>query len=448
MSRINTKPPKTAAPRTHEGAVAARISSYQTLRRSVASCLLWEDAFYEDGQAIAGRISALAQECPTDKLKALALEARSQFNLRHVPLVLLLELIRRGGAGTAEAIAATIQRPDEITELLALYWKDGKRPLSKQLKLGLSLAFNKFNEYSLAKYNQDNAVKLRDALFLSRAKPKNEEQAGIFKRLADGELKTPDTWEVALSGGADKKETFERLLREGKLGYFALLRNLRNMAQAGVDRELVQDALIARKNGAERILPFRYIAAARAASQFEPAIDKALVAAINELPRLSGTTAVVVDVSGSMDWALSNKSDLKRIDAAAALGAIFPGDVRLFSFSDRLVEVPARKGMAGVEAIISSQSHNGTALRAALNDLYRKGRFDRIIVITDEQSSDGVVAPPDGAKGYMINVAAYQNGVGYGKWTHIDGFSESVLRFIAEYEGAGLDQVARTVESV
>jgi hypothetical protein len=448
MSRINTKPPKTAAPRTHEGAVAARISSYQTLRRSVASCLLWEDAFYEDGQAIAGRISALAQECPTDKLKALALEARSQFNLRHVPLVLLLELIRRGGAGTAEAIAATIQRPDEITELLALYWKDGKRPLSKQLKLGLSLAFNKFNEYSLAKYNQDNAVKLRDALFLSRAKPKNEEQAGIFKRLADGELKTPDTWEVALSGGADKKETFERLLREGKLGYFALLRNLRNMAQAGVDRELVQDALIARKNGAERILPFRYIAAARAAPQFEPAIDKALVAAINELPRLSGTTAVVVDVSGSMDWALSNKSDLKRIDAAAALGAIFPGDVRLFSFSDRLVEVPARKGMAGVEAIISSQSHNGTALRAALNDLYRKGRFDRIIVITDEQSSDGVVAPPDGAKGYMINVAAYQNGVGYGKWTHIDGFSESVLRFIAEYEGAGLDQVARTVESV
>jgi hypothetical protein len=428
MSRINTKPPKTAAPRTHEGAVAARISSYQTLRRSVASCLLWEDAFYEDGQAIAGRISALAQECPTDKLKALALEARSQFNLRHVPLVLLLELIRRGGAGTAEAIAATIQRPDEITELLALYCK--------------------FNEYSLAKYNQDNAVKLRDALFLSRAKPKNEEQAGIFKRLADGELKTPDTWEVALSGGADKKETFERLLREGKLGYFALLRNLRNMAQAGVDRELVQDALIARKNGAERILPFRYIAAARAASQFEPAIDKALVAAINELPRLSGTTAVVVDVSGSMDWALSNKSDLKRIDAAAALGAIFPGDVRLFSFSDRLVEVPARKGMAGVEAIISSQSHNGTALRAALNDLYRKGRFDRIIVITDEQSSDGVVAPPDGAKGYMINVAAYQNGVGYGKWTHIDGFSESVLRFIAEYEGAGLDQVARTVESV
>ena len=34
----------------------------------------------------------------------------------------------------------------------------------------------------------------------------------------------------------------------------------------------------------------------------------------------------------------------------------------------------------------------------------------------------------------MINVASYRNGVGYGRWVHLDGFSEQVLRFIAEYE--------------
>ncbi len=34
----------------------------------------------------------------------------------------------------------------------------------------------------------------------------------------------------------------------------------------------------------------------------------------------------------------------------------------------------------------------------------------------------------------MINVASYRNGVGYGRWTHLDGFSEQVLRYIAEYE--------------
>lgn len=34
----------------------------------------------------------------------------------------------------------------------------------------------------------------------------------------------------------------------------------------------------------------------------------------------------------------------------------------------------------------------------------------------------------------MINVASYRNGVGYGKWTHIDGFSEGVLKFIHALE--------------
>jgi hypothetical protein len=56
--------------------------------------------------------------------------------------------------------------------------------------------------------------------------------------------------------------------------------------------------------------------------------------------------------------------------------------------------------------------------------LYRKDEFDRLLVITDEQSHDNVPAPK--GKGYVINVASNKNGVGYGKWTHIDGWSESV----------------------
>ena len=58
---------------------------------------------------------------------------------------------------------------------------------------------------------------------------------------------------------------------------------------------------------------------------------------------------------------------------------------------------------------------------------------DRLIVITDEQSHDAVPQPVAKAA-YMINVASNRNGVGYGRWTHIDGFSESVLRFIHEVE--------------
>jgi len=70
---------------------------------------------------------------------------------------------------------------------------------------------------------------------MSHAKPKDEAQAALWRRLAANELANPDTWEVQLSAGADKKETFERLIREKKLGYIALIRKLRNMEQADVE---------------------------------------------------------------------------------------------------------------------------------------------------------------------------------------------------------------------
>ena len=72
-------------------------------------------------------------------------------------------------------------------------------------------------------------MKLRDVLFLCHAKPKDEAQDATWKQLIGGTLPTPDTWEVALSSGADKKATWERLIAEKKLGALALLRNLRKI---------------------------------------------------------------------------------------------------------------------------------------------------------------------------------------------------------------------------
>jgi 60 kDa SS-A/Ro ribonucleoprotein len=34
----------------------------------------------------------------------------------------------------------------------------------------------------------------------------------------------------------------------------------------------------------------------------------------------------------------------------------------------------------------------------------------------------------------MLNVAANKNGVGYGSWLHIDGWSEAVIDFIRQHE--------------
>lgn len=418
---------------TEEGAPAKRITDEQALRRSILSCLLWEKEAYEGGEAIADRIERLAAVVSVDTAAALAIEARSKFHLRHVPLLILCALIKRGAA-SADTIAATIQRPDEMAELLAIYWRKGKTPIAKQLTKGLAKAFGKFDEYSLAKYNRDGAVKLRDVLFLSHAKPVDENQAALFKRVADNALVTPDTWEVALSGGADKKEAFTRLISEGQLGYLALLRNLRNMTSSGVDEALIRDAIIARK-GAHRVLPFRYVAAARACPQMEPYIDQALCSAVENSTRLPGRTIVLVDVSGSMDVQLSAKSDMKRIDAAAALASVINGDLRVFTFSNHLAEVPPRRGMAGVDAVIKSQPHSCTYLGKTV-DAINAVPHDRLIVITDEQSHDRV-PDPVAKHAYMINVASAKNGVGYGKWTHIDGFSEAVLRFINEAECDG-----------
>lgn len=429
MSSLNTKL-KTAPITTHEGAVAKRITPYQELRRSVLACFLWENQFYENGQSIAERILNLCDKVMFEDLADLALEARNDFKLRHVPLLLLCGLIKRGGSDVSDVIAAVIQRPDEMGELLSIYQSLGNKKIAKQLQKGLAKAFIKFDAYQLAKYNRDGAWRLRDVLFISHARARNEEQDKLWKDLIDGKLAPPDTWEVALSGGADKKETFTRLIEENKLGYLALLRNLRNMEQAGVDRGLVIKALEA--GNADRVLPFRFVAAARHAPQYEKVLDQKLIASCKGRNKLDGTTLVLVDVSGSMTSPLSQKSDLNRMDAACTLASMLDGDIRVFSFSSMCKEVPHRMGMAGVEAIRGSQPNSSTRLGEALRDTQRL-KHDRIIVITDEQSSSRVPDPVVD-KAYMINVASYKNGVGYGKWTHIDGFSESVLQYIKEVE--------------
>ena len=269
--RTNTalKMPHLASkPLTAEGAEAARISDIQQLRRSVLSYLLWEDNHYEDGQQIADCIRETAQRVPVSVLAALAVEARSKFHLRHVPLYLTALLCQRarGSSLIQDTLYEVIQRADELSEFLAIYAKvNGVSPdeikpvLSNQVRKGLARAFGKFNDYALAKYDQANAVRLRDVLFLCHARPQDDAQRLLWQQLIDGSLKSPDTWEVNLSAGRDKRETFKRLLTEGKLGYLALLRNLRNMEQSGVSDTLVLAAIRARK-GAERVLPFRYVA--------------------------------------------------------------------------------------------------------------------------------------------------------------------------------------------
>lgn len=425
-------------PVNNEGVTAYRINAEQELRRSVMACMLWEDSFYENGIAIADRIAILTAQVKPDKVADIAVEAREQMKLRHAPLWLCVALAKRGQL-KAETLGRVIQRADEITEFLSLYSlgrteQKKLNRLSHQVRKGLAIAFGKFDEYNLAKYNRAGAVKLRDALRIVHPKPKDAEQSALWKRLNSDELATPDTWEVELSASKDKAASWRRLLAEKKLFALALLRNLRNMQQAGIEKAAVAVALSECKT--DRVLPFRFIAAARAVPGWEDVIEPAMLKSMEGAVKLRGKTVLLIDTSPSMDAAISAKSDLSRKDAAFGLAILareLCEDVEIWAFSQQCKQAPSRRGFALADAIRSAVPSNGTLLGSAIATV--SGRYDRLIVITDEESQDAVGAPDSARKAYMLNVSTSKNGIGYGAWTHFDGWSESIVDYIRKSEG-------------
>jgi hypothetical protein len=461
---------------THGGAVASNINAIKQLRRAVMATMLWEDTFYEDGVEIAERIGSLVKQVPAKVAADLAIELRTKGKLRHVPLKVVREMARADAhkAFVADTLSAVIQRPDELAEFLSIYWKEKKQPLSAQVKKGLARAFVKFDEYSLAKYNRDGAIKLRDVLFLCHAKPLDVDQEKLWKKLVGGycekcfkkesehqkarhpfveaKLATPETWEVALSAtkGEGKTEAWTELLKGDKVGAMALLKNLRNMTTAGVSDDLIKKAL--RACNPERVLPFRFITAAKHAPKFEPELEQVMFKCLANRPKLTGKTVVVVDVSGSMGGPVSSKSENTRLDTAAALAMLvreLSDNVVIYATAGsdssrvhRTELVPARRGFA-LKDEITKKAHTlgggGIFVKQAMDYIAANEKnVERVIVICDSQDCD-MVNKPDSAKAvgkynYLMDISSEKNGIGYSKFTVINGFSESVIDYIQATE--------------
>lgn len=412
-------------------ATTRTLSPIVELRRTVSACLLWEDTFYESGVSVAERIKNAVAKCEPEAVAALAIDARERMKLRKVPLLLARELVRRG-YNVAPLLERIIQRPDELTEFLALYWADrgtGPKKIPASVKRGLAAAFRKFSAYSLAKYNRDEPIKLRDVLFLVHAKPKSDEQAATWKQLVEKTLPAPDTWEVALSTGEEPREAWTRLLTDKKLGALALLRNLRNMQTAKVDDDVIRAAL--RECNPERVLPFRFVSAVQYAPRFQPELEALMFKCLAERPKLKGKTVLLLDGSGSMFNAkVSAKSEIDRFDAAAALAMLVREvceQVEVVLFSTTAMQVPDARGFALRNELVRRAQRNTTNTETGKKLCDGLG-YDRLVILTDEQSHQKISAPK--GKGYIVNVATYQNGIGYGEWTHIDGWSEAILDFI------------------
>lgn len=450
MARIKHIPATT----THEGAPTVSLSAETELRRTVMASLLWEDNFYESGKSVLDRIQKLIPRCRPEFVAACAYSARSEIHLRHMPLLLVREMARLKTHKhlVGKLLPDVIQRADEIHEFLAIYWKDGKCPISKQVKIGLGMAFRKFNEYGFAKYKGSGPVTLRDVMFMTHPNPNPpnerrytalERKSGqlfnlndremLYGRIAGNILGVPDTWEVRLSSGENKKEVFMDLMNSGSLGGLAFLRNLRNMHEAGVPLKMIE--AYSQSVSLERILPFRFIAAAQAAPQYKTMLESMLFRNLEGMPKFDGKTVIVVDNSGSMYCRLSQKSDMLRSSAAqglAMIGKELCEESLVIGFGSDAKIMPDVHGFKLAGAI--EQGPGGGTDTAKAIKLARTQYPDRIILITDEQSMS-TIDSVSCKYGYIINVANYQNGIGYkGNWVHIDGWSDAIFKYIHEHE--------------
>lgn len=239
----------------HAGAKAYVLSPEMELYSAVVTPML-ADSYYEKADERLTRIQALVGQVNPLFVAQLAVYAREQMYLRTAPIVLIGELAKtpNGDDLVSRTIARVVQRPDEITKLLAYYQKTNARTetkklnrLSKQVQRGLALSFNRFDAYQFAKYDRATAVRLRDALFLVHPKAKDDAQQLVFDQITSRTLTTPYTWETELNALGQKafeteaakkiaaQAKWHELIDSGRLGYMATLRNLHNMIEADID---------------------------------------------------------------------------------------------------------------------------------------------------------------------------------------------------------------------
>lgn len=460
MSKFNTQSTSTKAT-SYEGGSMYKTSREFELYTTVVTEFL-ADKFYETADARVTRLKTLISECDPTFVMKLAVYAREEMYLRSVPLLLLILLQSTQKVDVSVALTRVIQRADELTEALACYdahrlhKNESVKPIPHSIMRGIGNAFAKFNEYQFSKYNRQNKkFKLIDVLYLTHPKPRTKQQQELYAKIKNDSLATADTWETTLSEvGQQATETEEErdiLKKEAwtesvnKMGYMALLRNLRNLLQAGVDNEVIEKVVL-RLSLAEEVarskqFPFRFYSAIKAVAPVNSpatavvlgALDKALEHSAENIQFLKKDESVlfICDTSGSMDSNLSDKSGVRLVEVGAVLSAIASTKAKFYStiaFATNMEHVPlstSNTPTEKVQKILSVGSHlgGGTELHPVLESIIdKKQKFDKVCVFTDMQvdrfysygktTIQGLWAKytkdvsPD-AKLYVFNLAGY-----------------------------------------
>lgn len=355
-----------------------------------------------------------------------AVYARQEHGLRSISHVIAGEIAHRvrGEQWTRPFFRAVVRRPDDMTEIVAYYLsKHGRRPLPNALREGIATAFGKFDDYQIAKYRSEGrAVSLIDVVNLVHPHP-TDRNGEALKALVRGELASRDTWEALLTqagqgdddGKAEAKaEAWAGLVRDRKLGYFALLRNLRNIMQQAPDAldEALAQLVDADAIKRSLVLPFRYMTAASEIGKLPQsravleALDAAATISVANVPRFDGRTLVVVDVSGSMTGAHVGRGKTMVADVAALFGAALyrSQDADLMQFADdaRYLNVLPAGVLSTAQTIRQEMHGGGTDFRA----IFARASlpYDRIVILSDMQGWVGYDAPTGAFEEYVRRV--------------------------------------------
>lgn len=400
--------------------------------------------FDEQAQLVVNTALEVAEsESPKD-LVQIAHWARKELKMRTTPQILLA--IAAEGRETKQFVREyapkIINRADELKQgfiaYRSLFGHDHMLPNS--LKKGLADAFRKFRPLDFVKYEGKERPYFADVLKMVDRRKGYPLSPELDHYLKTGEITNPEklpqiaarkelhkmkefgpqavelaaksraNWEVLLSQFGNTKEVWEHLIDTDSLGYMALMRNLRNILQAGVGKRQLNKVTKKLVEGAKtsKQLPFRFLTAkmmldaecgsCRGVNQVTEALDKAVEEVSGEMSTIPGATLVVVDSSGSMSSPVSGKSKMTCIGAGAMLAGMLYSNSSEGSvvghFADRFKEIrPGNKGpMQVAEQIIREQGSVGygtnceDVLRWAIKN---KKKFDRIVIFSDMQTYGG-----------------------------------------------------------
>lgn len=403
MSKFNS----TASIKTtnKEGHVAYAMTDKAKLVTQVLCSFFNEARFYGDNSKDMAQTIQRVIKQDADFVSRLAVFARREFNMRSVSHVLTAYLAHapEGKPYTRKTINGITVRGDDVTELMSFYLTTFGKPIPNSMRKGINDALTRFDEYTLAKYKgEGKGVKMRDLAILCHPAPKSEEQSAMFKRLLEGTLATPVTWETQLSANGNNKATWEKLIDSGKLPYMASLRNLRsiiNAKPANIEKvwRHIENPEAVRLS---RQLPFRFLSAYMqigdiAGSRGLDALENAVDAAVSNLPTLPGTTVIAVDVSGSMSSRVSAKSDVCCNEIGMMLGLIANRmcENSLFYTFNTTIKKYAHSRRAGIleTCVRDSACGGGTNMDLPFDVMIKNQiKADRIIIISDNMCNAGV----------------------------------------------------------